>query len=416
MRLFDKGLIYRKKALVNWCCVLESTIADIEIENIEISELTQLSVPGYTKPITFGEIYDIAYKYCSSDEEEIVVSTTRPETLLGDVAVAVSPNDLRYAHLKDVGVQLYNPFRQAPIPLIFDENVDPNFGTGAVKITPAHSKDDYEIAERHSLKAIDVIDTKGMIRENFTEFRNMPRFTARTEILNNLANLGLLRQKRPHKYILPVCSRSKDVIEYLLKSQWFLNSKGMAKQALKYVDTGDLILDPSIFNREWYKWVGSQKDWCISRQVWWGHQIPAYKCQANDQTVWIVAQNQQEANLKATKRLNVAPDKIKMTQDEDVLDTWFSAGLLPFSALGWPKKSNAIPFYPLDILITGHDILFFWVIRMVMLGSELTSQSPFKKVLLHGIIRDARGRKMSKSLGNVISPEQIRSGASLQVI
>lgn len=414
IKLFDRELMYRKRMLVNWCCALESTIADIEMENIEISAPTKLKVPGYNELVTFGEIYDIAYKYCSSEENEIIVSTTRPETILGDVAVAVNPDDSRYAHLRDAGVQLYHPFRKTPIPLIFDENVDPEFGTGAVKITPAHSKEDHEIAEKHSLKAIEVIDDKGHIHPNFEHFKNLPRFTARTEILNKLHDLGLLRATRSHKLLLPVCSRSKDVIEYLLKPQWFINCQRMTQQAMQYLSTGSLILDPPKFEKEWNNWLRSQKDWCISRQVWWGHRIPAYECKMCDRTEWVAAHNYQEASQKASNIFQISADQITIKQDEDVLDTWFSSGLLPFSALGWPAE-HKMSYYPLDVLITGHDILFFWVIRMVMLGSELTSQVPFKKVFLHGIIRDSKGQKMSKSRGNVISPDQIRMGTSLQV-
>lgn len=415
IKLFDENLIYRNEAPVNWSCALESAISDIEIENMEINGPTDISVPGYEKRIKFGQITDIAYKICDS-EREIVVSTTRPESLLGDTAVAINPTDERYSGLREENIQLWHPFREERIPLIFDNGVDPSVGTGAVKVTPAHSKIDYAIARRHSLEMKTVINENGRICEGFGKFSGLPRFTARDEILHELANFGLLRETKSHNMQLPLCTRSKDVIEYLLKPQWFVKTDDMAERAIKSVRNGEIKLHPQSFEEQWYRWLGANQDWCISRQLWWGHQIPAFECEHSGQKIWVAAHSSMDAKEKASKLLNVANcDDLKIKQDEDVLDTWFSSALLPFSTLGWPTQENDLTrYYPLDILETGHDIFLFWVAKMVMLGQQLTGEVPFKNVLLHGIIRDAQGRKMSKSKGNVILPNHIINGSSFK--
>lgn len=385
---------------------------------LNIDGPTKVSVPDYSNEVTFGEIFDISYAICNGDGE-IVVSTTRPETLLGDVAVAVNPNDYRYAEFYGEDVQLWHPIRNEPIPLIFDEFADPSVGTGAVKITPAHNKEDYEVAQRHKLQTIPVINEKGLIVEGFAKYSGQRRFDARETILDDLSNLNLFRQKTAHKLQLPICSRSKDVIEYLLKPQWFLDCSNMSRAAIEVVDNGSLLLDPPRFEKIWKHWLSSNLDWCLSRQLWWGHQIPAFECKFNNKVEWLAAHNREEAIEKAKTKFGITKesgsDLIEVKQDEDVLDTWFSSGILPFSVFGWPEKKNISKSFPLDILVTGHDIIFFWVIRMVMLSMQLTGQVPFAKVLLHGVICDSEGRKMSKSRGNVITPEQIIRGASFQV-
>lgn len=411
IRLFDKGLIYRDLSLINWSCSLESAISDVEVDNLEISGKTQIAVPNYERNITFGVMTDIAYKIIGS-ENEIIVSTTRPETILGDVAVAVHPDDNRYSHLRNA--QLWHPFRNETIPLIFDESVNPEFGTGAVKITPAHDKNDFEIGKRHRLEKIQVIDEKGCITDGFEEFSGIPRFTVREYILNSLAEKNLLRGSRSHNMIIPICSRSKDVIEFLLRPQWFVRCDEMSKRAIACVKNEEIKIHPKNFVKEWNRWLTNCRDWCISRQLWWGHQIPAYKVIADGQEeFWIAARSKEEAHEKA--KLKVSERSFTIERDQDVLDTWFSSGLLPFSAYNWPHTDNEFQhFFPLNLMETGHDILFFWVARMVMLSLELTNKVPFEEVLLHGIICDAYGRKMSKSLGNVISPDHIIDGASLE--
>lgn len=408
-------MIYRESAPVNWSCTLESAISDIEVENIDIDGPTDFSVPGYDKRIKFGQITDIAYKRCDNNGE-IIVSTTRPESLLGDTAVAVHPHDERYASLKESNIRLWHPFRHEEIPLIFDQDVDPAVGTGAVKITPAHSKIDHAIAKRHGLQMLTVINEKGLISTDCGRFGGMQRFSARDEIMHDLANLGLLRETKAHKMQLPICSRSKDVIEHLLKPQWFIRFDEMARAAIEAVENGELTIHPPNFEKEWRRWLSNSQDWCISRQLWWGHQIPAYECEYRGDKLWIADHNVEDAHKKATVKFNAAESQaIIIKQDEDVLDTWFSSALLPFSLFGWPQAdTDFTKYYPLDMLETGHDILFFWVARMVVLGQRLTGQLPFKNILLHGIICDDQGRKMSKSVGNVILPEQIINGASLE--
>lgn len=423
--MFNKGYIYRKETLINWSCTLESAISDIEVDNRQINGPTSILVPGYAKPIVFGELYNIAYRICDKSDvmknsQEIIVSTTRPETILGDVAVAVHPADIRYNNLKNI--KLWHPFRKETIPLIFDESVDPKFGTGAVKITPAHNKIDFEIAQRHSLPIISIFNEKGEILNGFQqEFGGgLKRFDARLKIINELNKLGLLGDIKPHTMTLPFCSRSNDVIEYLLKPQWFVRCKELAENAINLIEHNEIEIQPESFKCEWKRWLSNCHDWCISRQLWWGHQIPIYKCQYNDNVVeWIAAKSVDECKEIALKKFATnSKDLITIERDTDVLDTWFSSAILPFSVFGWPHKNinNLQNEYPLHLMETGHDILFFWVARMVMLAQILTNSIPFKTILLHGIICDAHGRKMSKSLGNVITPKQVIYGITLKVI
>ncbi|XP_017136139.1 valine--tRNA ligase, mitochondrial [Drosophila miranda] len=422
-RLFDEGLIKRRNSLVNWSTTLQSAISDIEVELMDIKEPTDIRVPGYKHSIAFGRIFDFAYTVVDGETqpdgsaEEIVVATTRPETILGDVAVAVHPLDPRYSKYRNKDmVQLKHPFRNDTIPLVFDLAVNRDFGTGAVKITPAHDKFDFELAARHKLEPRQVFSQDGLILDTFKDFEGMLRFEARDQIVHLLESMGLLRQVRPHPIQLPICSRSKDVIEYMIWPQWFLNCKEMAQDALSELNSGRLQIVPSNFEVEWDRWLQDGRDWCISRQLWWGHQVPAYQfSDAQGNTHWVAAPSEQEASKKAIALLGGSEEELTLVRDPDVLDTWFSSALLPFSAAGWPNASYKEK-YPLDIMQTGHDILFFWVARMMMMGLKLTGEAPFNKVLLNGIVCDAHGRKMSKSLGNIVAPQQVVRGASLDSI
>ncbi|EDW73266.1 uncharacterized protein Dwil_GK17459 [Drosophila willistoni] len=417
-RLFDEGLIQRRNSLVNWSVTLRSAISDIEVDLVEIKEPTEFPIPGYEHPVLFGRMFDFAYRVVDGEtqpdgnEEEIVVSTTRPETILGDVAVAVHPLDPRYSKYRNRDeVRLKHPFRDDTIPLIFDMGVDKDFGTGAVKITPAHDKFDFELAGRHNLELRPVFTDDGLIVDTYPEFKDKPRFDARNMIVDRLDELDLLREVRAHTMQLPICSRSRDVIEYMIVPQWFLKTKTMAEAALSELYSGRLQIMPPNFELEWDRWLQDSRDWCISRQLWWGHQVPAYQAtDSKGETHWVAALNSKLAHEKATELLGTS--NFTLTQDTDVLDTWFSSSLLPFSVAGWPDERYKDK-YPLDIMQTGHDILFFWVARMMMMGLKLTGKAPFNHVLLNGIVCDAQGRKMSKSLGNIVAPQQVVQGASL---
>ncbi|CAB3364467.1 Hypothetical predicted protein [Cloeon dipterum] len=391
--LFERGLIYRSESLVNWSCHLESAIADIEVDWLQLEEPQWIQVPGYSKKIKFGELTHVALPV-ENENTELVIATTRLETMLGDSAVAVNPKDARYSSF--IGKFVKHPLRPgAKIPIISDDFVDPKFGTGVVKITPAHDGTDFEVGKRHGLEFLTVFSNEGKILPLGGSFDGLKRFDARKEVRKYLDSLGLIRGTSavPNSKI-PICSRSSDVIEIMLKPQWFINCKEMAVEAMKSVETGELVIDPPAFNKVWFSWLENIRDWCISRQLWWGHRIPAKRL-----------------SKRACEILKT--DQVSVDQDKDVLDTWFSSALLPFASLGWPSSITK-EYFPLSLMETGHDILFFWVARMVMLGKELTGELPFKKILLHGIICDSHGRKMSKSLGNVINPEDIIHGISLE--
>ncbi|XP_068624487.1 uncharacterized protein ValRS-m [Battus philenor] len=413
IQLFERGLIYRKKALVNWCNALKSTVSDIEVENMAIDKPTNLTLSGYKNPVKFGLIYNFAYKIYDSNEE-IIVSTTTPETMLGDTAIAVHPGDNRYKHYK--GKRVVHPFRNDTIPIIFDEMVDTQLGTGAVKITPAHSKIDYEVAKRHRLPLIQVINEDGLM-QTVQMFDQMRRYDCREKLVQTLDNMGLLKSVNEHQMTLPVCSRSGDVIDHLPKEQWFLSCRKLNRAASNAVQTGKLKIIPEKYVKNWTNWTEDERDWCISRQLWWGHQIPAYKCTVDKDVIWIAATDEILAKIQASKYLRTPPEEIITERDSDVLDTWFSSGIYPFAALGWPETHDSFDykdFYPLNLMVTGHDILGFWVHRMVMLGIELTGHLPFDNVLLHGVICDNKGAKMSKSRGNVIDPIDIINGISIE--
>ncbi|KAK9797446.1 hypothetical protein WJX73_007614 [Symbiochloris irregularis] len=423
VRLHADGLVYRHNRLVNWDCTLKTAISDIEVDYIDVPENTQLRVPGYDSPVQFGVLISFAYKL-EDGEGEIVVATTRIETMLGDTAVAVHPDDPRYKHLHNKHV--IHPIGDRRIPIITDAQlVDMSFGTGAVKITPAHDPNDYATGQRHNLESINILTDEGMINEAGGQFAGQPRFKARETVVAWLQDLGLYRGQAGNAMRLGLCSRSKDVIEPVLKPQWYVNCQGMAAEACTAARDGRLTILPSEYQATWFRWMENIRDWCISRQLWFGHRIPAWYVRiqggsnaapggpSEDMSAWVVGRNEQEAAESARQKF---PGKeFSLEQDEDVLDTWFSSGLFPFSVFGWPENTGDLQaFYPTSLLETGHDILFFWVARMVMMGMQLTKQVPFSHVYLHSMVRDAHGRKMSKSLGNVIDPLHVLEGISLK--
>ncbi|XP_022249523.1 valine--tRNA ligase-like [Limulus polyphemus] len=397
VRLHDEGLIYRSYRLVNWSCTLRSAISDIEVDKFELPGRTLLSVPGYQEKVEFGVLVSFAY-LVEDSEAEIIVATTRIETMLGDTAVAVHPKDNRYNHVH--GKFVVHPFCNRRLPIVCDEFVDMEFGTGAVKITPAHDHNDYEVGKRHNLPMVNMMDDAGNICGDCGVFTGMKRFEARKAVIEALKEKGLYRDTKDNPMVVPICNRSKDVVEPLLKVQWYVNCTEMAQNAAQAVRDGELKIIPEIHVKTWYHWLENIRDWCISRQLWWGHQIPAYFIEISRQVKPPGAVDAQKISLK---------------QDEDVLDTWFSSGLFPFAIFGWPENTLDLQtFYPGTLLETGYDILFFWVARMVMLGTKLMGKLPFKEVFLHSIVRDAHGRKMSKSLGNVIDPIDVIHGISLE--
>lgn len=428
VRFYDDGLIYRDKRLVNWSSSLRTAISDIEVENIDIEAYAKRKVPGHPEEVEFGVLTKFAYRVDDSDEE-LVVATTRLETMLGDTAVAVHPDDKRYKHL--IGKQLQHPLVDRKLPIIADsELVDMSFGTGAVKVTPAHDPNDFACGRRNGLPEITIFTDDGDVNEEGgPRFAGLKRYVARVEVEKALAAQGLLRGKEPNPMSLPVCSRSGDVVEPLLKPQWWVNCKDLAKRSADAVRNGELKIVPDSFEDVWYRWLDNIRDWCVSRQLWWGHRIPAYKVTTPramyteaglptpTEEVWVVGRCEEEARSRAAKQLSMDESKISLEQDEDVLDTWFSSGLFPFSVFGWPNRTEDLgAFFPTTILETGHDILFFWVARMVMMSIGLTGKLPFKTVLLHSLVRDKRGRKMSKSLGNVIDPLEVINGATLEAL
>ncbi|XP_067941073.1 valine--tRNA ligase-like isoform X2 [Watersipora subatra] len=420
IRMHEKGIIYRANRLVNWSCTLNSAISDIEVDKEELPGRKLLAVPGYKEKVEFGVLISFAYKVEGS-EEEIVVATTRIETMLGDTGVAVHPKDDRYKHLH--GKSVIHPFADRKIPIIVDDFVEMDFGTGAVKITPAHDPTDYEVGLRHNLPFLTIIDDSGKICGDAGEFVGMKRFDARKAVLKRLEELGLYKGTQDNPMVVPICSRSKDIIEPIPKPQWYVACDEMAARAVQAVKSGELRIIPDTHTNTWYKWLNNSRDWCISRQLWWGHRIPAYfveikgkpKAESSDNQYWVSGRDHAEALQKAVEKFQVTADDITLTQDEDVLDTWFSSGLFPFSVFGWPDNTPDLQaYYPGTLLETGHDIIFFWVARMVMMGLTLMDKLPFKEVFLHAMIRDAHGRKMSKTLGNVIDPIDVINGISLE--
>ncbi|XP_038047447.1 valine--tRNA ligase-like [Patiria miniata] len=422
IRMHQDGTIYRSNRLVNWSCTLKSAISDIEVDKRELPGRTLLFVPGYVEKVEFGVLVYFAYKVEGSDEE-LIVATTRIETMLGDTAVAVHPDDARFKHLH--GKRVVHPFRSCTLPIVCDEFVDMNFGTGAVKITPAHDPNDYEVGKRHDLEFLTMISDEGNITDVCEQFKGMKRFDARKAVLAALKEKGLYKETKDNPMVVPVCSRSKDIVEPLLKPQWYVDCTDMAKQAVAAVEEGQLKIIPDMHIKTWNNWLTNIRQWCISRQLWWGHRIPCYFITVDDASIpagdnvdnnyWVSARSEAEALQIAAERFKVPAEKISLKQDEDVLDTWFSSAIFPFSIFGWPNQTEDLEvFYPGTLLETGHDILFFWVARMVMFAFKLTDKLPFKEVYLHAMVRDAHGRKMSKSLGNVIDPIDIIQGITLE--
>jgi valyl-tRNA synthetase len=419
IRMFEKGLIYRSTRLVNWSSTLKTAISDIEVEYIDIEKKTRVRVPGYGKTVEFGIMVSFAYQVQDSDEM-IVVATTRPETMLGDTAVAVHPDDPRYKHLH--GKFVVHPFNERSIPIVLDKVlVDMSLGTGAVKITPAHDPNDFECGRRHNLEFINIFTDEGLINANGAPFEGMKRFDCRVAVMAELEKKGLMRGVAGHSMRLGLCSRSGDVIEPMVKPQWFVNCGDMARRSVEVVRSGELKIVPEFHKDTWYRWLENIRDWCISRQLWWGHQIPAFHAEirgrpsVDSDDEWFAAHSKEEAIQKAATKFGVDEKDVTVTQDPDVLDTWFSAGLHPFSVMGWPDATKDMQlFFPNTLMETGHDILFFWVARMVMMSLELMDCIPFDTVFLHAMVRDKQGRKMSKTLGNVIDPLDVIEGIDIE--
>ena len=378
VRLYNKGLIYKGKRMVNWCTSCNTSISDAEVEYKE-------------EP---SHLWHIRYKIVGANDEYIEVATTRPETMLGDTAVAVHPDDERYTHL--VGKKCILPIMNKEIPIIADEFVEKEFGTGCVKITPAHDMNDYQAGLRHNLEIIEVFDENFKMGNLVPEYKGMDLLEARKKIVEKLEKIGALVRTEDYTHNVAKCERCKNTIEPKISEQWFVNMKEMAKRAADSVRNGETKFVPQRYEKQYFHWLDNIQDWCISRQLWWGHRIPAYYCQ-------------ECGHINVAKH---APEKcekcgsIKLAQDEDTLDTWFSSALWPFSTLGWPntEAEDYKDFYPTQTLVTGFDIITFWISRMMTQGLELTNQVPFKDVLVHGIVRDNQGRKMSKTLGNGVDP------------
>ena len=390
VELFEKGLIYRGKYLVNWCPASESAVSDVEIENQDVDG----HLWHFRYPLTDGSGY-------------LEVATTRPETMLGDVAVAVNPKDDRYLDL--VGKTLTLPIVGREIPIITDELVDREFGTGCVKVTPAHDPNDFAMGQRNDLPMINIMNKDGSLNENAGEFAGQDRFVARKNVIKKLDELGVLVKIEEYSHSVPFSDRGKVPIEPLLSTQWFVKIEPLSSKALAFLDDKS---DPRYIPERWTKvyrdWLVKLKDWCISRQLWWGHQIPAWYIvsetagEITESTPFVVAHNQEEAQAKAVAEYG---ENITLEQEPDVLDTWFSSGLWPFSTMGWPAQTDDLAtYYPTSTLVTGFDIIFFWVARMTMMAGQFTDQMPFKDVYIHGLVLDEKGQKMSKSKGNGIDP------------
>ncbi len=379
VRLYRKGLIYRGRYIINWCPRCRTALSDLEVSYEE----------------TKGALTYIRYPELSG-RRSVVVATTRPETMLGDTAVAVNPKDDRYSDR--IGMTLRLPLMNRPIPLIADEMVDRDFGTGAVKITPSHDPNDFEVARRHQLPSVRVIDEGGAMTADAGDFAGMDRFAARAAVVEKLKAENLIVKEEPYLHNVGHCYRCRTVVEPAESIQWFVKTKPLAEPAIRAVRSGDTRIVPASWEKTYFEWMENIRDWCISRQIWWGHRIPAWHCASCGMTMVEV-----EAPGKCS-----GCGSADIRQEEDVLDTWFSSGLWPFSTLGWPEETRDLArYYPTSALVTGFDILFFWVARMMMMGIEFTGKAPFRDVVIHALVRDARGEKMSKTRGNVIDPLEV---------
>ncbi|MCA0319389.1 MAG: valine--tRNA ligase [Proteobacteria bacterium] len=383
VELHKAGLIYRDKRLVNWDPEFQSAISDLEVDSLEVK----------------GNLWHFRYPLKDNPGEYIVVATTRPETMLGDTAVAVHPEDERYRHL--IGRTVVLPLVGREIPIVGDTYSDPEKGSGAVKITPAHDFNDFEVGKRHNLELINIFDASAVVNENAPEaYRGLDRFEARKKVVADLEELGLVDKIEPHTHMVPHAQRGGAVVEPWLTEQWYVDAATLARPALEAVRKGETRFVPERFAGDYFRWLENIQPWCISRQLWWGHQIPAWY--AEDGEIFVAA-SEAEAQSLADKHFGRAG--VQLTRDPDVLDTWFSSGLWPFSTLGWPDETAELKrFYPTSTLVTGFDIIFFWVARMMMLGLHFMKEKPFSDVVIHGLVRDDKGRKMSKTLGNVVDP------------